>query len=213
MASLQVRTFTLGPYQTNCYLAWLKGSPDCWVIDASFDPEPIIKSVAELGLSPRRLILTHAHVDHIAGVSAVKRAFPAMQVAIHEAESAWLGDAELNLSAFSGTPVSTAGPDEVLREGEQLKLGDTSWNVLHTPGHSPGSISLHCAAAGVVFCGDALFAGSIGRTDFPGCSFEQLEASIRSRLYTLPDDTRALPGHGPATTIGREKRSNPFVRP
>ena len=213
MASIQVRTFTLGPYETNCYLVWPKGGTGCWIIDASFDPEPIIDAVREQGLTPELLILTHAHVDHIAGIAEIRRAFPKLPIVIHEGEAAWLGDAELNLSAYTPTPVTAPGPDRTLKEGDTLELGPTSWHVLHTPGHSPGSLSLHCAAAGIVFCGDALFAGSIGRTDFPGCSFEQLEKSIKAKLYTLPDNTAAFAGHGPATTIGREKKSNPFVRP
>ena len=152
-------------------------------------------------------------MDHIAGVTEVVRAFPGLPVWIHEAEREWLADPMLNLSAPFGEPVSLPDADRVLRDGEELSLAGSRWRVVHTPGHSPGSIGLvHAGAAHVAITGDALFAGSIGRTDFPGCSFEQLAASIRARLYTLPEDTVIYPGHGPSTTIGREKKSNPFVR-
>jgi glyoxylase-like metal-dependent hydrolase (beta-lactamase superfamily II) len=152
-------------------------------------------------------------VDHIAGVDDVRREFPATPVWIHEEEARWLSDAELNLSAAMGAPVTCHGPDRVLHEGDELKLGDTRWRVLHTPGHSPGSIALVCDLAGITLSGDALFAGSIGRTDFPGCDFETLAGSIRTKLYTLAPSTRVLPGHGPETTVGREMQTNPYVRP
>jgi glyoxylase-like metal-dependent hydrolase (beta-lactamase superfamily II) len=209
---LKIRTLELGPYATNCYIVWCEGLSDCWIIDASFDAHEIVDSVRELKLTPIALILTHAHIDHIAGVETVRSAFPGIPLWNHEHEQAWLGDPELNLSAFSGMPITCGAAQRVLHEGDEIALAGTRWKVLHVPGHSPGSIALHCAGASVVIAGDALFAGSIGRTDFPGCSFEQLEKSIKSKLYTLPDDTRVLPGHGPSTTIGREKKSNQFVR-
>ena len=208
-APLVIETFTLGPFQTNCYLAQSEG--EGWIIDASFEPAPMIQAARRLGVSLRALVLTHAHVDHIAGVAEVVRAFPGLPVWLHEAERDWLGDPELNLSAFMGVPVSMPGPDRLLHEGDRLSLGRTAWTVRHTPGHSPGGITLVGDAFETAFVGDALFAGSIGRTDFPGCSFDTLAHSIRSVLYALPDATTIYPGHGPTSTIGREKRSNPFV--
>jgi len=213
MPEATIERFTLGPYQTNCYLVHYPGGTGCWVVDASFECEPMISRVRELGLTPRAVVLTHAHVDHIAGVDDVLRAFPGTLVLIHEDEKGWPGNARLNLSALSGMPVTCHGPDRVLHDGDELDLEGRSWRVLHTPGHSPGGITLYQESDGVALVGDALFAGSIGRTDFPGCSLEKLSASIRTRLYTLPDATRILPGHGPETTIAREKRTNPFVRP
>ena len=207
----ELTRFTLGPYQTNCYIVRIPGRDGCWIVDASFDPAEMIAHVRRHRLVPRALILTHAHVDHIAGVAQVLRAFPGTPVWIHEAERDWLADPELNLSAFSGIPVTAPGPDRLLRHAETLDLEGSSWEVRHTPGHSPGGISLIHAPSGTALVGDALFAGSVGRTDFPGCSMDTLARSIRTRLYTLPDDTAVFPGHGPETTIGQEKRSNPFV--
>lgn len=215
--SAQISVFTLGPYATNCYVVSPAAGGVCWIVDASFGPARIIDSIRSRGLVPQALILTHAHVDHIAGVREVLGAFPGLPLLIHEAEAAWLLDPSLNLSAFSGTPVTAPRATRTLRDGERLVLGDAGaegaieWDVLHTPGHSPGSITLHAPALSLAIVGDTLFAGSVGRTDFPGCSFEQLERSIRTRLYTLPRATRVLPGHGEATTIGDERDGNPFV--
>jgi glyoxylase-like metal-dependent hydrolase (beta-lactamase superfamily II) len=212
-AKLAIQTYTLGPFETNCYVVSESGSDECWIVDASFGAEAIARGVREAGLKPVALVLTHAHVDHIAGVAALRKAFAGLPIWIHEAETRWLTDAELNLSALGGMPVTAPPADRALAHGEMLRLPGGPWKVLHTPGHSPGGISLHSAGHAVAFVGDALFAGSIGRTDFPGCSFEQLERSIRTRLYTLAEETACFPGHGPATTVGREARSNPFVRP
>ncbi len=214
-AKLLIRRFTLGPYETNCYVVRAEGGPGggaCWIVDASFGPEPIIDFVKAEKLHPEAIVLTHAHVDHIAGVARVKAAFPAAPVLIHADESAWLNNPEINLSALSGTQVTAPGPDRELADGEELTLGATRWRVLHTPGHSPGGIGLYCEGGGVLIAGDALFAGSVGRTDLPGGDFDTLARSIRQRFYTLPGETRVLPGHGPPTTIGQEKLANPFVR-
>lgn len=206
-----LETFSPGPYATNCTIVHIPDHPNCWIVDAGFEPQRMIQRVRDLALTPLALILTHAHIDHIAGVRDVVHAFPNLPVWIHEAERDWLADPELNLSIFTGQPVTAPGPDRPLRDNEELTLGPSRWLVLHTPGHSPGGITLYCPDAKLALVGDALFAGSIGRTDFPGCSFEQLAHSIRTRLYSLPDDTKVYPGHGPATTIGREKKTNPFV--
>lgn len=211
-AGLEIEAFVLGPYESNCYLVRASAGKECWLFDASFEPQDMIDRVRELGLTPRGVLLTHAHVDHIAGVSAVVSAFPGTPVWIHALESRWLSEPELNLSAFMGRPTTAPGPDRELHDGDELTIAGLSWRVLHVPGHSPGSVAFHCAAAGVTISGDALFAGSIGRTDFPGCSFEQLADSIREKLYALPAATVVLPGHGPSTSIAREKLSNPFVR-
>ena len=209
-ASVRVRGFALGPHQTNCYVARVGGA--CWIIDAGYAPQALIDWVRAEGLTPEALVLTHAHCDHMAGVESVRAAFPGLPVWLHEAEAEWLGDPGRNLSAMLGLPATAEDADRLLRGGERLTLGETGWNVLFTPGHSPGGVTLHCPAAGLAFVGDALFKGSVGRTDFPTSDHDLLMRSIKDTLYALPDETHVLSGHGPATTIGVEKRSNPFVR-
>lgn len=207
-----IQRFELGPYLTNCYLATVPGHAGCWIIDASFEPGPIIDAVRDQGLHPELLVLTHAHIDHIAGVDEVRSAFADLPVVIHEAERDWLDDPGLNLSALAGMPVTASGLSRTLAHGDELTLGPTTWQVRHTPGHSPGGITLWHEASGQALVGDALFAGSIGRTDFPGSDFDTLARAIRTQLYTLPEQTRVYPGHGDPTTIGREALTNPFVR-
>lgn len=172
----------------------------------------MIETIRSKGLRPSAIVLTHAHVDHIAGVRQVLEALGPIPIWIHAAEREWLLDPSLNLSEAAGLPSTTPGAARLLEHDERITLGALEWRVIHVPGHSPGSIALHHEPSGVLIGGDALFSGSIGRTDLPGGDHELLLESIRSRLYTLPDETVVLPGHGPSTTIGREKRSNPFVR-
>lgn len=204
---ISIESFALGPWQTNCYVVRGENGGG-FVVDCGMAPGPLLDAADGV----TAIVLTHAHVDHIAGLLEARRRMPGVPIWNHEAEAAWLLDAELNLSAFGGMPVTAPPADRSLTDGETVSLAGESWRVLHTPGHSPGSISLWCEAAGVVLSGDALFAGSIGRTDFPGCSFEALERSIRERLYTLPAETVVYPGHGPSTTIAKERATNPFVR-
>ncbi len=206
-----IERFVLGPFETNCYIVRSDDAPEAWIIDASFEPEPLIARARKLELEVSRILLTHAHVDHIAGLEQVRTAFPGASVAIHPLESSWLVRPELNLSLAMGEPVVCTDADDALQEGERLELGEQLWRVLETPGHSPGGVTLWNERDNVALVGDTLFAGSIGRFDFPTSDGEALFASIREKLYTLPEETRVLPGHGPETTIGQEKRSNPFV--
>jgi len=209
----RIEGFALGPFQTNCYIvAAPPPTTDCWIIDASFNPQPLIDRIRQRGLTPSRIILTHAHIDHIAGLDDIRLAFGSIPVSIHAHESAFLADPELNLSAPYGLPFSTAGPDILLHGGETLTLAGERWLVLHTPGHSPGGITLWNEPAALALVGDTLFAGSIGRSDFPTSDEAELHRSIREVLYRLPNQTIIYPGHGPTSTIGREKHSNPFVR-
>jgi len=204
--------FTLGPFQTNTYLIRTSTGTGCWIVDPSFNPGPVVARIRALGLKPEAILLTHAHIDHIAGLPDIRKVFPGVPVSLHRAEADWLEDPERNGSAFFGSPVSMTAPEVVLEGNERLSLNGTTWQTYHVPGHSPGSVAFYAAAAELAVSGDALFAGSIGRTDLPGGDHEQLLKAIRSTLYTLPGTTRILSGHGNETTVGREMRSNPFVR-
>jgi hydroxyacylglutathione hydrolase len=221
---IRIGCYESGPYGTNGYVLELEGHGGCLVFDPSFDPEELIEAVKQSGKTPEAILLTHAHLDHIAGVDAVLDAFGDLPIAVHRAEGHWLQDAKANLSMAAGMPVTCRkGPTRLLEDGDTVEFGSGSsritLEVLHVPGHSPGSVAYVLRpsaavplAAPVVIGGDALFAGSIGRTDFPGGSMEELARSIRTKLYTLPDETRVLPGHGPMTRIGQEKRCNMFVK-
>ncbi|GJM19917.1 MAG: hypothetical protein DHS20C14_21300 [Phycisphaeraceae bacterium] len=210
-----VRAFALGEYMTNCYV--VRPIPDaaggpCWIADCGSEPGELLDYVQHEGLEPEVIVLTHAHLDHIAGLFEARTRLGSVPIWIHRAEEAWLGNPLLNLSALTGRPVTGPEPDRLLDDGDELTLCGQAWRVAHTPGHSPGGISLIHEPSRQAIVGDALFAGSIGRTDFPGSSLETLITAIRERLYTLPDDTAVYPGHGPDTTIGTEKLHNEFVR-
>lgn len=206
----EIKTFALGPWETNCYLVTMGDSDACWIVDAGFQPDPMIDAIQERGLKPERLILTHAHLDHIGGVNDVLQALGPIPIAIHEDEQHWLSDPQLNLSAFIEMNVTAPSATDLLNDGQILDLQGSQWEIRHTPGHSPGGITLYCEAAEVAIVGDTLFRDSVGRTDFPTSDGPQMFTSIRERLMTLPDATRVLPGHGPETTIGRERESNMF---
>ena len=214
---LHIRSFVDPNFAENAYVvstARDDGSRVGWVIDPSFPPavDNLLEYAAAEKIAIEKILLTHGHGDHIAGVDAVYQAHPSAQVGIAPADKPMLTDARLNLSAMFGLNLTVRAPaDLALTPETTLTLGPLSWRVLDTSGHSPGGISVYCAAAGVVFTGDALFPGNIGRTDFPGSSEPQLLANIRHHLLILPDETKVYAGHGPPTTIGIERKSNPFL--
>jgi hydroxyacylglutathione hydrolase len=207
-----VEGFALGDFQTNCYLIRPDASSKrAWIADVGFDPGALLDRAAAFKIEA--IVLTHCHVDHIAGLFEARTRLGPVPIFVHGAEAGWLTDPMLNLSAAMGLSVTGPEPDRLLAGGEDLELCGQVWKVLETPGHSPGGITLLHEPSHQAIVGDALFAGSIGRTDFPGSNFEILASSIREKLYPLPDETIVYPGHGPMTTIGAEKSSNPFVRP
>ena len=201
------------PFDENTYIASLFGQNDCIIFDPGFEPEAIVDYLEEKSLVPAAIMCTHGHLDHIAGNRLLKQRWPACPLVIGAGDEEMLDNPELNLSAMWGGEVTSPPADQTLREGEQYAAAGLELDVLDTPGHSVGHIVLVCKQVRPwrVFGGDTLFAGGIGRTDFPGCSFEILRDSIHRKLFTLPDDTIVYPGHGLETTIGREKRSNPWV--
>lgn len=208
-----LQMLVVGPFMSNCYIVGSEKTKEGMIIDPGAEADTIIDAVDKLGLTIILIVATHSHIDHIDALASVKEATGA-PFAIHEAEAKGhrLGETGRMLNQMLGIPSrrSLLKPDRLLHEGDVLQVGDLSFTVLHTPGHSPGGISL--LGHGLVFCGDALFNLSIGRTDFPGCSYEELINSIQTKLMALPDDTKVLPGHGPESTIGFERRYNPFLR-
>lgn len=201
------------PFDENTYIANRVGQNDCIVFDPGFEPDAIARYLEKHSLLPVAILCTHGHSDHIAGNRALKQRYPSCPLVIGAGDAEKLINPELNLSAPFGFPMTSPAADRTLREGEQFEAAGLEFDVLEAPGHSIGHIVLVCKQVQPwrVFGGDVLFAGSIGRTDFPDGSFEQLQDAIHRKLFTLPDDTIVYPGHGLETTIGREKRTNPFV--
>ena len=208
---LEITSFVLGPAQTNAYLIADKATGDAAVIDPAWDGEVILAEAQRRGWRIAHLWYTHAHFDHIGGAGAIADGLnPLPLVALHPADHAlWRMEGGAPLFGFKIDP----GPEPTidLHGGQVLRLGSTEIQVRHTPGHTPGHCILYAPQGGVCFCGDLIFAGGVGRTDLPGGSWDDLTASIRDAVFTLPETTRLLSGHGPETTVGREMRSNPFV--
>jgi len=206
-----LETFPVGPLACNCTILGDEATREALVIDPGDDVSRIHKRLTEQGLKLKHILVTHGHIDHVGGALRLKRLTGAPiflnesdlpQLEMMDTQAAWLG--------LRSAP-EIAPPDEGLAEGQIVGLEHYPAKVLHTPGHTQGSICLHFAPLNLLIAGDTLFAGSIGRTDLPGGDSEQIMASLRTRLLALPDETRVLPGHGPATTIGRERASNPFL--
>lgn len=206
---IHIRSISVGPIATNCYVVH-DDDGAAFIVDAGYEYELILQAVQELNVS--HILLTHGHFDHIGGVAKLKEATDA-EVCIHSLEADWLLEPGLNLSGERSeyTPWPVTGPkaDTFLEDGERLSLLGEQIEVRHTPGHSPGHVSF--VMGDVLFGGDALFHGSVGRTDLPGGDHDQLITSIRTKLLTLPSSTTVLPGHGPPTTIADEAQSNPFL--
>ena len=205
----EVVCLTNGVFAENTYLVADPASRDAIVIDPGEEADVFLARLAHEGWRPTAVWLTHAHLDHVAGVARIKAA-TGVPVLLHSADRRLYDAAPHQAAMFGLTCEAPPPPDGALADGQRVTVGALSFDVLHTPGHSPGSVTF--AGHGLAFTGDALFAGSIGRTDLPGGDMETLVRSIRERLYKLPNDTVVWSGHGPETTIGAEKRTNPFVR-
>lgn len=199
---------SLGPLGANCYLIY--NGEDALVIDPGGEAEVIVQEIQSKKLRPLAILLTHAHFDHIGAVDEIRNKYD-IKVYVHENEADWLSESRLNRSElFTGESIVTSPPDAFLEIGN-MKIGSFEFEIIHTPGHSPGSVSIAFHHTKKVLSGDALFYQGIGRTDLPGGDAQQLEKSIKENLYTLDDTYAVYPGHGPSTTIGAEKRNNPFV--
>jgi len=199
----------VGVLETNCYLVYCEKTFECAIVDPGAEAEKIFRVIIKKKLKPMILINTHGHVDHVGANKDIKERFD-IPLYIHASDGPMLnGVRQYELSFFLGAKDSPS-PDKFLEDGEKIHIGKSQMKVIHTPGHSPGSVSL--LGDGFLISGDALFFGGVGRTDLPGGSWKELENSIRNKILVLPDETIVLPGHGPLTTIGQEKSSNPYIQ-
>jgi glyoxylase-like metal-dependent hydrolase (beta-lactamase superfamily II) len=205
---MKYETLVVGSLETNCYLVYCPETLECAVIDPGGEPDEIIRLISGLGLKPVAILNTHAHVDHVGANKDIKDKFN-IPLYIHSADLSILEKAQDSELALFLEAKDSPTPDDFIKEGDEIKIGKSSLKVLHTPGHSPGSVSF--LGDGFLLSGDTLFFGGVGRTDFPGGSWQQLESSIKEKILVMPDETIVLPGHGPSTTVGEEKRSNPFI--
>ncbi len=207
---MKYETFVIGRLNNNCYVLHAKQSKQAAIIDPADEIEPVIAYIKNYQLDLKAILITHAHFDHILGCNVVRAAFPSALIHLHKDDEAlWLEDG--NAGIF-GIPVKELPkPDVWLQHGDIISLDEVSLQVFHTPGHTPGHVVFYARDPGLVFCGDLIFANSIGRTDLRGGNRQQIIKSIQTKIFTLPESTLLLPGHGESTTVGVEKASNPYV--
>jgi len=205
----KVEVLIVGPLFSNCYIVWDDDVKQGVIIDPGDDADIILKTVRELGVNIKYILATHGHFDHVGAVAPLKRELK-VEFLAHKDDFFFIEDGENAARRWGIDIEQPPKPDRFIEDGDKIKIGGFDLEVIHTPGHSPGGISFLYNQ--MVFGGDTLFQGSIGRTDFRKGSFEDLSKSIKTRLYTLPDNTIVYTGHGPVTTIGDEKRYNAFVR-
>ncbi len=198
----------VGPLETNCYVVYCQDSLECAVVDPGAEADRIFQLIAQKSLKPALILNTHGHIDHIGANKDIKEKFN-IPLYIHSADSPMLENVQQSeMAAFLGV-MDSPSPDHLLNDGDKIKIGKSFLRVINTPGHSPGSVSF--LGDGFLLSGDTLFFGGVGRTDLPGGSWKDLVSSIKNKILTMPDEMIVLPGHGPFTTVGQEKRANPFI--
>lgn len=205
------RVVPVTPFQQNATLFWCDQTQQAAVIDPGGDLPKILAAVAEEGVTLTRIFLTHGHIDHVGGTAELAEKMQLPIEGPHPDDQFWIDGLSQQSSMFGFPPVKTFTPSRWLHQGDQVQLGDEVLDILHCPGHTPGHVVFYHAASGIAQVGDVLFNGSIGRTDFPKGNHADLIHSIRQKLFPLGDDVRFIPGHGPMSTFGEERRNNPFV--
>lgn len=206
----EVITIPVGALEVNCYIVWDAGTGEGVIIDPGADPSDIEEAARAEGVKVRYVLNTHGHFDHVGADGAMKAAFGA-PIAIHPDDTGLMADAHEHGIFFGVETARQPEPDILLKDGQSLEFGSLKLRVIHTPGHTKGGVSYYMKEEGLLFTGDTLFAGSVGRTDFEGGSMDALMDSITRKLLTLGDKVKVLPGHGPSSTVGEERRTNPFL--
>ncbi len=208
---LHYQILPVTPFEQNCSLLWCDRTQEAALVDPGGDAPRLLAAVAQRGLRLTQLLLTHAHIDHAGGAGALAQELQLPIVGPHPADQFWIDGLPQQSRMFGFPPALAFTPTRWLQQGDTVQVGDSTLQVHHCPGHTPGHVVFHAPEIDRVFVGDVLFVGSIGRTDFPQGNYEQLCTSIRERLWPLGDRTVFIPGHGPEGTLGQERRFNPFV--
>jgi glyoxylase-like metal-dependent hydrolase (beta-lactamase superfamily II) len=206
-----LKVLPVGPIMANCFVLGCEKTREAAVIDPGDEDERILMALADEKLTLKYIINTHGHFDHVAANKAMKDATGA-KILIHEEDAPMLSHLSSMAVSFGLSAENSPAPDKFISDGDIIKFGEISLKVIHTPGHSRGGVSLYCEKEKILFAGDTLFAGSIGRTDLPGGDYGTLIKNVKQKLFPLGDDVRVFPGHGPETTIGTEKKFNPFFQ-
>jgi len=212
---LQYRLVPVTAYQQNCSIIWCDSTFDAAIIDPGGDVDQLKEEMAslsdELGVKVTKILLTHGHMDHVGGTAALKAQLQLPVIGPHQDDNFWIDALDMQAQMMNFTPVEGFQPDRWLEHQDRVEVGELSLQVLHCPGHTPGHVVFYQAESKLAFVGDVLFSGSIGRTDFPRGDHQQLLDSIKTRLLPLGDDITFIPGHGPLSTFGQERQTNPYV--